>query len=491
VLPRIPSRRLLFLAAVAAAVYSTACTAAFGPGYAIEKQEIDVRFVAETQPSIHIDAVYHLRNNGNQPLSSLEIRLPGRNRFNFADPQAQWDGHALALGPSPDNPRNVQLNFPESWKVSSDRTLRLSVEFRPASPGQRTLSFAPDAFFLPAAGWSPQLLPARGAFATGGVPPPIWLLTLHVPEGFLIHASGRKPKVSRSHGEQNLKLVQQAKDGYPFLIAGRYTATQFDEKPYTVNLWSRNSQDANSLRQPVATLITASHAYDAMFGTRNAQSHQLWIVECPAADDCFTGAASNYAQLISEDAAKPSSEMASLDTVMVDPLSGAPKILSAAAPSLASSRLGYGQNPGFYEQEPPLSALPAFAASQGREAVRGPQVRTDTIRRSLAAIPLHPVPGKPEAASVVRAKSLLFFFALQDRYGQDTFNKAVSHMLYARHGGGFDLDDLIAAFEQETHQNVAEFVRHWMKRPGVPEDFRARYESVTGATAANPKETTP
>ena len=42
---------------------------------------------------------------------------------------------------------------------------------------------------------------------------------------------------------------------------------------------------------------------------------------------------------------------------------------------------------------------------------------------------------------------------------------------------GFDLDDLIAAFEEEAHQNVAEFVRLWMKRPGVPQDFRARYEN--------------
>jgi aminopeptidase N len=50
---------------------------------------------------------------------------------------------------------------------------------------------------------------------------------------------------------------------------------------------------------------------------------------------------------------------------------------------------------------------------------------------------------------------------------------------------------LIAAFEQETHQNVAEFVRHWMKRPGVPEDFRVRYETTAGANASNPKETTP
>jgi aminopeptidase N len=58
-------------------------------------------------------------------------------------------------------------------------------------------------------------------------------------------------------------------------------------------------------------------------------------------------------------------------------------------------------------------------------------------------------------------------------------------MLSARRGGGFNINDLVAAFEEQVHQNVAEFVRHWMKRPGVPEDFRARYESASAASAGN------
>jgi hypothetical protein len=161
---------------------------------------------------------------------------------------------------------------------------------------------------------------------------------------------------------------------------------------------------------------------------------------------------------------------------MMDLTGGAPEI-AAAAPLLAASWLGYGQNPGFFEQDPPLSALPAFAASLGREAVDGPQVRAQIIRRLLRTIPANSNAILPEVDDVLRAKSLLFFYALQDRYGVQVFGAALSHMLYARRGGGFDLDDLIAAFEQEAHQNVAQFVRLWMKRPGVPEEFRARYEN--------------
>jgi hypothetical protein len=490
-LPPLNHSRFPSVLALAAVAYCAAgCTAAFGPGYTIEKQEISVRFVPAPQPRIQLEAAYQLRNDGNQPLSSIELRLPGRRRFHFADPHAEWDAAALALETSPANPRNVLLTFPKLWTVSQSRTLHLSVEFQPAAAGETTLSFAPDAFFLPAEGWSPELLPARGAFATGGVPPKKWFLTLRVPDAFLVHASGRASKTSRKGGEQTIRALQQGKEGYPFVIAGRFTVAQFKAGEETVNLWTRAPQDAATLRQPADALVRAIQAYDSMFGARDKEARQLWIVECPVLAGCFSSTLSNYSKLTSQENEKASAEMASSDSLMVDLSGGTPEIAAAAAPSLASSWLGYGQNPGFFEQDPPLSALPAFAASRGREAVQGPQVRAEVIRRTLRVIPLHGEPRKPEADNVIRAKSLLFFYGLQDLYGQAVFDNALRHMLYARRGGGFDLNDLISAFEQESHQNVAQFVRRWMKHPGVPDEFRARYENSAEAIAATLKETT-
>jgi hypothetical protein len=130
----------------------------------------------------------------------------------------------------------------------------------------------------------------------------------------------------------------------------------------------------------------------------------------------------------------------------------------------------------------------------GQEAIEGPASRTETIRRALRTIPKAPngpAVRQPEPDSVLRAKSFLFFYALQDRCGREAFRHAISYMLSARQGSGFDLDDFIAAFEAETHQNIAEFVRLWMKHPGVPDDFRARYENVSASIAVHSKETMP
>ena len=490
------SRILLTLLLPTVACWSTACTAAFGPGYEIIKQELNVQFRSAPEPVIRIDATYQLKNTGNQPLSSLELRLPGRRRFHFADPRAEWDKTALGFEPSPDNPRNVQLKFPQPWKVSSRHTLHLAVEYQRTAADEAVLSFTPDAFFLPAQGWSPELLPARGIFATGGVPPAKWNLVVKIPDGFLVHTSGhikRQSKTSRVGGAQVVRALQDSKDGYPFVVAGRFSATKLDADGHTVNLWTRSPQNADALSQPSEALVRAIRAYDSMFGQRLQESDDLWIVECPVETGCFSNSSSTYSQLIYGANEKASSEMASIDTVMVDLTGGAPQI-AAAAPSLAASWLGYGRSPGFFEQDPPLSALPAFASARGRESAGGSESRAAIIRRVLRAIPAQALPGQPPAttedATVLRAKSFLFFYGLQDRYGPEVCNAALRHMLEARHGGGFNLDDLIAALEQESHQNVAQFVRLWMKHPGVPGEFRARYED-SKPSAFNVKEHIP
>jgi hypothetical protein len=476
-----PSRRFrLPLLLVCAAYFAAGCAAALGPGYTIVKQQITVQFAPAPQPVIRIEGIYQLKNTGNQPLTTLELRLPGRRRFPFSDPSAQWDKTALKMAVSPDNPRNVLLTLPRPWTVSSRHTLRLYVEYQRPSSSENALSFTPHAFFLPAQGWSPELFPARGIFAKGGVPPKSWDLIVRVPGDFLVHTSGQakkqSTKKSSNSSERAIRVQQTVQDQYPFVIAGRYVAARLAAGEETVNLWTRSPQDPEVLRHPSEALARTVQAYDATFGTRPKDSHQLWIVECPNVAGCFSTTSSNFSRLTSEGNEKTTAEMASQDTAMVDLTGGAPEIASVG-PSLASSWLGYAQNPGFFEQAPPLSALPAFAASRGREAVEGPQVRTQIIRRLLRAIPENPRPHQPETDDVLRAKSLLFFYGLQDRYGQQVFSAAISHMLYARRGGGFDLGDLIAAFEEEVHQNVGQFVRIWMKRPGVPEEFRARYEN--------------
>ncbi len=466
--PRFATRLLLHAILVAVALCGAGCTAALGPGYTIEKQEVRVQFVAAAESRIILQADYQLRNSGNQPLPSLELRLPGHRRFHTADFHADWDGSVLALETSPSNPRNLSLTFPQPWVVSARHILRLSVEIECLAADDGALGFTGDAFFLPAQGWSPELLPARGFFATGGLPPKKWDLVVRVPQDFRVHTSGSGIKSSRGGGELTVRAAQRAVDHYPFVIAGRYLETRRSSGKHTVYLWTRTAEDSGTLRQETDSLLQSIQAYDSAFGVRKNDSHAVWIVECPAAPGCFTSRNSINAKMLGEENEPLSAELISLDSVMVDRSSGRLKLATSAAPALAASWLGYARNPGFIQQQPPLSQFPTFAAAVGLTAVEGPATRTEIIRSSLRLVPKNTDSRRAEEQSAVRAKSLLFFYALQDRYGAEVFRNAISHMLYARRERGFTLDDLIAAFGQESHQNAAEFVRVWMKHPGVP-----------------------
>lgn len=485
-----PNLRLLFsLFFFAAAFCLSSCAASLGPGYSIETQEIRVRFDASSDPRIRVDADYRLRNTGNQPLSSLEVRLSARRRFRIADSQAAWDGASLAEQNVPAIPRSTLFSLPQAWNVGERHVLHLSAEFQNPASGEAGFSFASDAFFLPSQGWAPELLPSRGMLATGGVPPDHWLLQVRVPRGFLVHTSGAA-KSSRRGNELVIQSTQRPVDRYPFVVAGIYKQTQLDTAAGKVLLWTRATKEVSRLQQSADALAAAIRAYDAALGARSRNARPFWIVECPVVSGCFSVTASSYADLLSAEPGAVSSELASFDTLLMN-FSGESPRLAAAAPALAASWLGYGQNPGFYEQRLPLAALPAFASALGKEAIEGPSSRTETIRRALRMIPVSAAAHGPESENVLRAKSFLFFFALQDRYGKDAFRRAINHMLSARQGRGFNLDDLIASFEEETHQNVAEFERLWMKRPGVPQEFRSRYQDTSVSSITTSKETMP
>jgi hypothetical protein len=230
------------------AFWSAGCVAPLGPGYSIESQQVRVQFVPAPEPRIRIDAEYRLKNTGNQPLSEVELRLPGRRRFHFDEPRAAWDATAVTTAAATDNSRNALIALPQPWTKSARHTLHLSVEYLPAAAGETGLSFSADAFFLPGAGWSPELLPSGGLFATGGVPPKKWEMSVSVPEGFLVHTSGKQKKTARRNGEITVVATQRSNDRYPFVIAGRYNSAQIALGKEKILLWTRKAQDTEAVR---------------------------------------------------------------------------------------------------------------------------------------------------------------------------------------------------------------------------------------------------
>jgi len=470
-------RSLTFLLFVACGL--AGCAASLGPGYLVERQDIHVSFQSQPEPQIHISAEYHLKNTGNQDLDTLDVRLPGR-RFHSSGAEISWDGSGLAPAAAPDNPRETILRLPRPWAVGASHTLHFAYDILSSPAEQDSIGFTSEAFYLPAAAWSPQLPQSRGVFGFGGVPPKKWQLTISVPQDFLVHAGGSKEKHSRKGVLTEFQFQQTVDDLIPFVVAGRYRESRQDlAHDQKMSIWSRAGSNPADLQAAGSSLAQILGSYQSFFGRRGKSNPPLWIVECPADIGCLSQQDSGFSSLLFAGNAEASVEMISQDTVLVDPrrAKGMPEVL--ATPALAAGWLGYGKNPGFYQQPLPVSALPAFAAAQARELSSGPQIRGQIISRALAQIPPDATRASNNDPNVARAKSLLLFYALQERVGAEAFQNAVQHMLAARSGRDFELADLIAALEQESHQPVGPFVRDWLKRPGIPEDFRAKYSQQT------------
>ena len=462
-----------------------------GPGYIVEKQEIQVSFLPQPEPHVHVVAEYHLKNTGIRELDSLDVHLPGR-RFRPAEFTVLWDGAELPLATSVANARDTILRFPKPWAMGDSRTMQFVYDLRSATAQEGALGFSPDAFDLPAEGWTPAFPQARGPFGFGGVPPKKWELVVRVPNGFLVHASGGREKHSAKNTEMEFHFEQTAADLNPFVVAGRYRQTRQDlSGNQQLRIWSRTDVSPAQLQQATEVLSKTLATYDSLFATHDKSRPPLWIVQCPENAGCFSQRATPYGSLLYRESSADSAEMISRDSILFDPRAASLRPEALTGPALASGWLGYGQNPGFYEQQPPMSALPAFAAALALEVSTGTQVREQVIRRALAQIPVHAALESNHDPAVSRAKSFLLFYALRDRVGPDPLQKAMRHMLFARRQRGFDLSDLISAVEEESHQDIGPFVRQWIKRPGVPDEFRATYSQSTARQETIAQEATP
>lgn len=479
---------LLLTLALYCGWYLTGCATSLGPGYIVGSQKIAVAFSAQPEPTIAIAAEYRLTNTGNRPLESLLVRLPAR-RLRLQATQLSWDQSSLAAEASPNNPRDTLLRFPATWHIGETHTLKISYEIPSLPARQDVLGFSPDAFYLPAEGWTPQLPQAPGLFGFGGVPPKQWELTVRVPQGFLVHASGKEKHSSKNAGGEYL-FTQRTDDLNPFVVAGQYRETQQQlANNQNVRVWTRSAPDTAQLRQSGEALSRMLASYDALFGPRGKSRPPLWIVECPTTAGCIFQSETNYSALLYGGETLRAAQLISQDSVVVDPRAANGSLEASAGPALAAGWLGYGRNPGFYEQQLPMSALPAFASALAREA-SDPDIRGQIIRRALAEIPEHSERGSIADPNITRAKSLLLFYALRERVGDPTFQKALQHMLYARQSRGFDVADLISALDQESHQDVGPFVRQWIKQPGVPDEFRRLYASPVSKQELSSQEMT-
>jgi hypothetical protein len=490
------SNRLICAALLpVAALWTSSCAVPLGPGYTIDRQSVAVRFVPAPEPRIELTADYRLRNTGNQPLNSLELRLPRENLLGLETVAVTWDAQAIPFERSSDPAGDVlRIQLSESWPIKQTHALHVQYGIGRGRPQEPQLDFPADSFYLPPGAWLVTLLPSKGTFARGGLPPKEWTLSLRVPADFVARAPGNLRKHGTKNGEGQFEFQQRASDPSPFVVAGRYHQQEYRGSPCTVILWKKTPIQAKEVEPLVREIQRIAHAYDLLFGSRDKHVRPIWIVDLPLSlkrwssvirlPDGSPGFAEGLAF------AEPPPDFGFIFTSESgEAMCNQQGIVREIARSLAKTWLGYGRYPGFTEMENPMAHLPDYAAEVAipAGAPQGSTNREQGIRKWLKMMPVSGQKRTAQEPAMTPSKGLLFFYALEDQYGRERLHAALRHMVQARRGQACEVQDLIAALEQETHQDVGAFFRRWLKHPGIPEEFRMRYEG-TAAPQITPEE---
>jgi aminopeptidase N len=82
-------------------------------------------------------------------------------------------------------------------------------------------------------------------------------------------------------------------------------------------------------------------------------------------------------------------------------------------------------------------------------------------------------------------RAALFFVALENLCGRDNLRAAFQQIVRARRGDEVADEELRAAAEAASQRDLAEMFRTWLNRPGIPDDFRARYNNSPGSRGGN------
>jgi hypothetical protein len=475
---RVPKQLQFFILFLPGIFLLNGCSVALGPGYTIQQQNFEIHFVSSSEPHLVVRCTYQLLNSGNQSLQSMRVIVPAAEAFHRAGTMAEWDGQALNMqmtnaATATDVGDTVEMRWNEPWIPKQKRTLVLSYEVSTGAHLGSFLAVSTETFFAYPDSWNPVLLAPKGVFGTGGAAPKKWNISVRVPAGFLVHASGTSGKKSNSHNEIVYSFLQKPGDFAPFAAGGKYVERVVHSDGERILFWTLRPVDPQSAQDAARSIGQRVRYYESEYGKGGKRDSTIRLAECVIPSQNFGCGALPQ-------------------TVFIHPawIAGGlkdEKFYEDANLELAYTWFGGVSRVRFDEFPLPMDAAAPYAGWEAQAHEKGVNARSERIQWLLKDFDRHaagckekivlPRPADSKTCSYAAAwsKSGLFFFAMEDRIGRTAFHKALKNMIQDRRGRDFSLEDLISAIEAESHLPQGEFVREWLKHLGIPDEFRARY----------------
>ncbi len=470
---------------------AAACVHPLGPGYHFADRQAEIRFAAAAPGSIHFRTLDELKNNGDRPLHSLNVRLPEATSFGAQNVRVLIEGAPVSpQRNSPVDARMVSAPFDPAWEQNGSRKVVTEWDLSPESSGRGTIVASPQGFFVADETALPLWQTPNGVFAVGGTIPDKEFLTVFAPPDFRVLASGT-PQKPRQDGSQiaHRFSIRAGRDFLTYVVAGRYQEKIVPARDGAVSFWTFAPLDGAAAQSAADRLSSSMKTLADFFGPAENGKTAVRIAEAPVELPAELGAPYNLG-------AASFPEGALLDPRAFRQGIANESVLQLAEYELARTWFGWRVRPRPEAQILMGRGVGLFGLVIAAEG-RGPGQReamiaslVDRYDSARAAAPdkrlMEPPVGYSRAERISTGyRAALFIVALEDFCGHDNLRTALRDIIHDRAGSDTGYEELRSAAETASGKDLAEMFRAWLVQPGIPDDFRARYQKSAGVRLLN------
>lgn len=447
-----------------------------------------MQFVAGQTPELKIRADFMLENTGNGELKFIEVVFPNEKVFGRRNVRAQVDGRDAALANLPeeyqhDVPDTLRMALEPAWEQKQKREVLIEYALKSPDASGARITVAQTSFHLGFRGWFPVLQPPKHLLAPFPKRPDKTLVTIRVPQDFLVLSRGTPMGRKQQGDEAEHRFLLHQGDLASYVVAGHYVESSSRGKSNASMFWTLTplKEDPTAAGDRIAA---AWNVLQTEFGPLDKNIRVPHVVEV----------ADLRGHIIGEEgpAAAPFPGGALVNSEALALGVGSEVFLEKATHALAHNWFGGELYPtsdaaiGMGEGLPDYAAIVIDEARNGKAAR---QQRISALVREYDAEVKEAV-EKPlgvttlvdasEQRWIALAKAPLFFIALEDAFGETPVRAGLNRLVILLRGQEVGYDDLRAALEESTGKNLAELFRVWLYGKGIPKDFRARYETANG-----------
>ena len=463
------------------------CVHPLGPGYQFADRHAKIRVSSASPDSIHFHVVDQLENDGDRRLRSLQVRLPEGPEFGGQNLRVLIEGAEVSPKHSSDmDSRMMRAPFDPPWKQNEKRNIVTEWDLMPETSVRGTIAASPEGFFIADETALPLWQTPNGIFAVGGTKPDKELLTVFAPRDFRVLAPG-KPLKPAHDGDQVAQSfsINPENDFLTYVVAGRYLEKIIHSRQGDVQFWTFHPMDGSAAQTAADRLSSSMKTLTEFFGPASNGKAAVRMAEAPV-------------ELPAEFGAPGDPGGASFpEGVLLDPRAFQRNIASEALLQLAEYELartwfGWRVRPRPEAQilmgrGVGLFGLVIAAEGRGQDQRRSMVASLiDRFDEARAAAPdrrlMEPSAGYSRAERISTSyRGALFFVALEDWCGHDKLRTALRDIIHTRASSDTGYEELRSAAESASGKDLAEMFRAWLVQPGIPSDFRARYQKFSNA----------